>query len=212
VRVARARQRPCRQRRQAPAEAGSARWSRRRPGARGWSSLAISVCSAVVLAGTAAAGVQVSPTRIDPGSTARLFFWVANDGRHAIDGVAIGIPADFQLGEAEVKGGWRTSTRARTATWEGRRIAPGQFAFFSLTVKAPEREERALFSVLASSVGGATKTWQVRVDVVRAPPVRDERARLTATIALIVAAVAALLALGGGILALWLWLRPRPEL
>jgi uncharacterized protein YcnI len=175
-----------------------------------WSSLAISVYSALVLAGSAAAGVDVSPTRIDPGSTSRLFFWVANDGKTAIDGVAVGIPADFQLGEAESKSGWKTSVRSRTATWEGSKIAPGQFAFFSVTVRAPATEERALFSVLASTVKGGTQTWQARVDVVPAPPVHDDRARVTATIALIVAAVAALLALSGGILALWLWLRPRP--
>jgi uncharacterized protein YcnI len=176
----------------------------------GWSSLAISVCSALVLAGAAAADVQVSPTRIDPGSTSRLFFWVANEGTTAIDGVAVGIPTDFQLGEAESKSGWKTSVRSRTATWEGSKIAPGQFAFFSVTVKAPATEERALFSVLASTVKGGTQTWQARVDVVPAPPIRDDRARLTAMIALIVAAVAALVALCGGILALWLWLRPRP--
>jgi uncharacterized protein YcnI len=165
-----------------------------------------------VLAAPAAAGVQVSPQRIDPGATSRLFFWVANEGTTAIDGVAVGIPTDFQLGEAEAKGGWKTSVRSRTATWEGAKIAPGQFAFFSVTVKAPDTEERALFSVLASTVKGGTDTWQARVDVVRAPPIRDGRARVTATVALILAAVAALVALAGGLLALWLWLRPRPVL
>jgi uncharacterized protein YcnI len=177
-----------------------------------WSSLAISVCSALVLAATAAGGVQISPTRIDPGATARLFFWVANDGTTAIDGVAIGVPTDFQLAEAEAKAGWKTTVHSRTATWDGYKLRPGQFAFFSVTVRAPATEERALFSVLASTVKGGTSTWQARVDVVKAAPVHDDRARVTATIALIVAAAALLLALAGGILALWLWLRPRPEL
>jgi hypothetical protein len=58
---------------------------------------------------------------------------------------------------------------------------------------------------------GGTDTWQATVSVVPAQPTRDRSARLTATIALIVASIAALLALAGGILALYLWLRPRPE-
>jgi uncharacterized protein YcnI len=181
----------------------------------GWSSLGISVCSgiagALLLAVPAAAGVQVSPRRIDPGSTARLVFWVSNESKSPITAVAIGLPSDFQLGEAESKGSWQTKLRTRTATWEGHRIAPGQFAFFTLTVKAPTTRERAMFSILASKVSGATDTYHATVSVVRAQPTRDEDARLTATIALIVAGVATLLALAGGILSLWLLLRPRRD-
>jgi uncharacterized protein YcnI len=179
-----------------------------------WSSLVISACSALALAlflvPAAAADVEVSPQRIDPGSTARLVFWVANNTKTAVNAVAIGIPADFQLGEAEAKGSWKTSVHARTATWDGSRIAPGQFAFFTVTVKAPRTPERGMFSILTSKVTGSTDTYQATVSVVPAQPTRDDGARLTATIALILAAVAVLLALAGGLLALWLWLRPRP--
>jgi uncharacterized protein YcnI len=179
---------------------------------RGWSSLVISGCSAaaLALAPAAAADVEISPQRIDPGATARVFFWVANDAKSPITAVAIGIPSDFRLGEAEVKGSWKTAVHARTATWEGYRIASGQFAFFTMTVKAPPRQERAMFSVLASHADGSTATYQASVDVVPPQPTRDDGARLTATVALIIASVAGLLALGGGMLALWLWLRPRP--
>jgi uncharacterized protein YcnI len=175
-----------------------------------WSSLVISACSALVLTATATAGVDVSPQRIDPGATARLVFWVTNDSKSTIKAVAIGVPSDFQLAEAEAKGSWRTSTHTRTATWDGNRIAPGQFAFFVLTVRAPKIDERGVFSILASKADGSTATWQATVNVILAQPTRDARARLTATIALIVASIAALLALAGGILALYLWLRPRP--
>jgi uncharacterized protein YcnI len=177
----------------------------------GWSSLVISVCSALALAAPAAAGVDISPQRIDPGATTRLVFWVTNETAATITAVAIGVPTDFQLAEAEVKGSWKTSVRARTATWEGYKIAPGQFAFFTITVRSPKREERGVFSILASKTTGATATWQSAVDVVPAQPTRDSTARLTATIAIVVASVAVVLALAGGILSLWLWLRPRPE-
>ena len=167
---------------------------------------------ALVLAAPAAASVDIAPKRIDPGETARLVFWVTNEGKVPITGVAIGMPADFSLGEAETKAIWKTAVHARTATWEGYRIMPGQFASFAVTVKAPKMEERAVFTVLASMANGSTATWQTTTNVVPAQPTRDTNARLIATIALIVAGVAVVLALAGGILALWLWLRPRPEL
>ena len=54
-----------------------------------WSSLVISACSALALAlflvPAAAADVEVSPQRIDPGSTARLVFWVANNTKTAVN-------------------------------------------------------------------------------------------------------------------------------
>ncbi len=176
-----------------------------------WSSLVISACSAaLLLAPVAGADVEVSPQRIDPGSTARLFFWVANDGKSPITTVAIGVPTDFQLAEAESKGSWKTSVRQRTATWDGYKIAPGQFAFFSLTVRAPKTEEKGLFSILASHATGSTTTYQATVNVVPAMPTRDGDARRLATIGLIVGGVGLLVGLAAGILALWLWLRPRP--
>ena len=211
MRVARARQRLCGRRRQAAAEAGSARCRRRRPGARAWSSLGISAWSvALVLAAPAgAAGVDVSPRRIDPGGTARIAFWVSNDGKVPIVAVAVGIPVDFRLGEAETKGSWRTSVHKRTVSWDGYKIRPGQFAFFTLTVKAPQREERAMFTILSSAQNGSTRTQQATVDVVPPQPTNDASARRVATIALVIAIVGSVAALGAGILALWLWLRPR---
>ncbi|HEY6054956.1 MAG TPA: hypothetical protein VIU86_13555, partial [Gaiellaceae bacterium] len=77
-------------------------------------------------------------------------------------------------------------------------------------VRAPTTTERAVFAVLVSLANGRTVTYQPTVDVARAEAPRDEGARTLAEAALILAAVAVLLALGGGFLALWLWLRPRP--
>lgn len=181
----------------------------------GWSSRSISVCSglavaALVLAPAAAAHVVVTPERIDPGSDARLVFSVPDDESAAITRVAIGLPPDFELGESEVKGGWKTMTNARTVAWESGRIMPGQFAEFVLHVRTPATTERAVFPVLVSLANGRTVTYQPTVDVAKAQAPRDEGARTLAEVALILAAVAVLLALGGGFLALWLWLRPRP--
>ena len=180
----------------------------------GWSSRGIwasSVLAALALAPAAAADlVQVTPSRVDPGADVRLVFSVPNTGAVAITRVAIGLPPDVQLGEAETRGGWTTEARQRTVAWEGSRIAPGQFADFALLLHVPPTEERAVFSVLASQANGQTMSYQTSLTVASAPATRDHAARTLATAALIVASIAALLALGGSFLALWLWLRPRP--
>jgi hypothetical protein len=162
-----------------------------------------------VLAPVAAAGPEVSPTRVDPGTTPRLVFIVPNEEKVAIDRIAIGLPPDFRLLQAEVKGGWHTEVRERTVSWDGRSIMPNQLVTFTLQVEAPNIEERALFPVLVSLGNGRTLTHQVSLTVGPPAAPRDESARTLATAALIVAAVAVALALGGGLLAFWLWLRPR---
>jgi len=180
----------------------------------GWSSRATWGCSAVAgaalaLAPAAAAEPSVTPARVVPGSAARLVFTVPNEQRVSIRRVAIGLPPDFALAQAETKGGWQTERRERTVAWEGKSIMPGQLATFTLRVRAPNVEEQAVFPVLASLANGRTLTYRVWLTVARPPAPRDEGARTLATAALIVAAVAVLLALGSGLLALWLWLRPR---
>lgn len=192
------------------------RTSRSRPEGRGWSLLGIWVCSAcsvaLLAAPTAAASVEasVTPLRVSPGADARLVFSVPNSEKTAITRVAIGLPPDFSLSQAEAKGGWRTEVRERTVAWEGFQIRPNQFANFALEVHAPKVEERAIFPVLASFSDGRTVTHEVTLTVDWPASPRDDGARTLATAALIVAAVATLLALGAGLLALWLWLRRPP--
>ncbi len=181
-----------------------------------WSSLGIWVSSALVGAALLAApasgaGVDagVTPLRISPGADARLVFSVPNGEKRAITRVAIGLPPDFTLLQAEAKGGWRSEVRKRTVTWEGFQIRPNQFANFALEVHAPSVEERAIFPVLASLSDGRTITHEVTLTVDWPASPRDDGARTLATAALIVAAVATLLALAAGLLAVWLWLRRR---
>jgi len=179
-----------------------------------WSSRGISACSGLVLAlalaPAAAADVSILPGRVDPGREARLVFSVANESTSPIKTVSIGLPPDFELGEAEVKGSWKTDVNKRTVTWEGSRIAPGRLATFTLNVRAPRVEEKAMFSVLASLANGRTTSTALSYVTVRPAPIVDRTARQIATVALIVASVAAVVAMAGGLLALWLWLRPRP--
>jgi hypothetical protein len=168
-----------------------------------------------VLAPAAAAHVEVTPARvgparIDPGAEAQLTFSVPNEGSTAITRVSIGLPPDLDLGQIGQRAGWTVMRSPHLAAWRGGSIKPGELATFQITITAPRQVERALFTVLLSHAGGRTDTYRPGLMIARAPTTHDAGARRLAEAALIVALVAVVLALGGGFLALWLWLRPRP--
>lgn len=180
-----------------------------------WSSRGIWACSAglaalVLAPAAAAANVTVAPRRIAPGSEALLVFSVADEESVPITRVAVGLPPDFKRSEVETKPGWKVVPSPRTVLWEGSTIRPGRYGQFGLYVQAPKTEERAIFSVLVSLGNGKTLTYHPAIEVQRVSATRDHVSRVLATAALVVAIVAALVALAGGFVAFWLWLRPRP--
>jgi uncharacterized protein YcnI len=183
-----------------------------------WSSLVISACSALALAlafalalaAPAAAHVSITPKSVSAGSDVDLVIAVPNQSDpRGIVRVTIGVPAELQLDDAELKPGWTQQRAAQAITWTGGPIPKGQFATFGLRGTAPGRGETVLFNVLVGSRSGKTTTYRVALDV-RAHASRDVGARNLGKAALFVALAAALLALAGGFLALYVWLRPPP--
>jgi uncharacterized protein YcnI len=176
-----------------------------------WSSLSISVFSALTLAAPAAAHLSIDPAKVVRGQAVDLVFSVPNeDDAMGIDHVTLGIPADFQLDDGEAKPGWTQSRTGQAITWSGGRIPKGQYATFSIRGTAPAKAETVLFNVLVGDRTGKTITYRVPLDVT-ATTGQDNGARTLGKAALGVAIVAALLALGALFVGLYLWLRPpRP--
>ena len=178
-----------------------------------WSSLVISGCSvAAALAGPAAARAHLSltPSSVNAGSDVDLTFAVPNDDDpNGVVRVTLGIPMDFQLDDAEAKPGWTQSRAGQSVTWSGGRIPRGQYATFGIRGTSPSRWETVLFNVLVGSGVGKTTTYRVGLNV-RAHPQRDVGARTLGKAALIVAIGAGVVALAGGFLALYVWLKPPP--
>jgi uncharacterized protein YcnI len=173
-----------------------------------WSSLSISVCSALVLAAPAAAHLSVNPGRIHTGELVDVTFSVPNeDDAIGIDHVTLGIPADFQLDDAEAKPGWAQSRTGQAITWSGGHIPKNQFATFSIRGTAPSKAETVLFNVLVGDRTGKSITYRVGLDVT-ATSDQDKGARTLGKAALGVAIVAAVLALGALFVGLYVWLRP----
>ena len=123
--------------------------------------------------------------------------------------MTLGIPADFQLDDAEAKPGWTQSRTGQAITWSGGLIPTRQYATFSIRGTAPSRAETVLFNVLVGDRTGKSITYRVGLDI-SATSSQDHGARTLGKAALGVAIVAAILALGALFVGLYLWLRPPP--
>jgi uncharacterized protein YcnI len=175
-----------------------------------WSSLSISVCSALVLAAPAGAHLSIDPPNVLKGAPVDLVFSVPNEADGVgVNHVTLGIPQDFKLDDAEAKPGWAQSRTGQAVTWSGGLIPKGTFARFAIRGTAPAKVETVLFNVLVGDRTGKSITYRVGLDVTAAAN-EDKGARTLGKAALGVAIVAAVLALGALFIGLYLWLRPPP--
>ena len=176
-----------------------------------WSSLVISVCSALVFAGAASAHLSIDPQRVQPGAEVDLVFSVPNeDDAVGVDHVTLGIPADFDLDDAEAKPGWTQSRTGQAVTWSGGLIPKGQFARFAIRGTAPAKSETVLFNVLVGDRTGKSITYRVGLDVAATQHRRTRARARSAKAALVIAIVAALLALVALFAWVYRWIRPTP--
>jgi uncharacterized protein YcnI len=176
----------------------------------GWSSLAISVCSALIFAAPAGAHLSINPDTVRAGALVDLVFSVPNaDDPNGIDHVTIGAPQVFLLDDGESITGWTQARTGQSVTWTGGNIPPRQFARFTIRGTVPEQAGTVLFNVLVGDRTGKSITYRVGVGVVAHGP-RDNGARSLGKAALIVALIGAGLALAALFVALYVWLRPPP--
>jgi uncharacterized protein YcnI len=176
----------------------------------GWSSLAISVSSALVFTGAASAHLSIDPAKVTKGAAVDLVFSIPNEADPVgVDHVTLGIPSDFDLDDAEAKPGWSQSRTGQAITWSGGNILKGQYATFAIRGTAPEKVETVLFTVLVGDRHGKSITYRVGLDV-QAHGAQDSGARSLGRAALLVAIIAGGLALVALFTALYVWLRPPP--
>jgi uncharacterized protein YcnI len=175
-----------------------------------WSSLVISISSALVFASVASAHLSIDPHRVDTGAEVDLVFSVPNeDDAVGVDHVTLGIPADFDLDDAEAKPGWTQSRTGQAVTWSGGLIPKGQFARFTIRGTAPAKTETVLFNVLVGDRTGKSITYRVGLDVA-STTTEDSSARSLGKAALVIAIVAAVLALVALFAWVYRWIRPTP--
>jgi uncharacterized protein YcnI len=132
----------------------------------GWSSLAILVCSALVLAVPAAAHVYPTPSYVPGGKTSTLALSVPNERDVPMSAVTLTVPEGFRVVGAQPAGGWTAAVTDRSATWSGGEL-PGR-GTANLTVELEAPAEPGSVSLLAEETypDGGVVRWPVAVTVV----------------------------------------------
>ncbi len=126
-----------------------------------WSSLAISVCSALVAAAPAAAHVTMTPPFLAAGETATLSLTGPNERDAPMTGFQVTAPPAFRILHVHSAQGWESGVMGSTATWSGRSLAPGSEASFTLHVEVPDEPGPAVFAAAQLYPGGAAVHWRV---------------------------------------------------
>jgi len=80
-----------------------------------WSSLAISVCSALVLAVPAAGHITVVPPFVSSAGTATLTLTAPNERDEPMTGLVVTVPDGFRISRAEQGEGWVSGHGSTTA-------------------------------------------------------------------------------------------------
>jgi uncharacterized protein YcnI len=155
----------------------------------GWSSLAISVCSALALAGSAAAHITVVPPFVAAGDTTTLRVTGPNERDADMTRFALTVPSEFRIVEVISEDSWRGSIRGQTATWNGGRLGSGSEATFTLEVEGPTEPGPASLEAAQLYPGGAIVRWPVALTVTPAAEATSQNlgwAVVTALVGLVV--------------------------
>ena len=151
----------------------------------GWSSLAISACSALVLAGTASAHVVATPGFLPSGSSESITFSGPNERDDPMTGFALRVPSGFEIEHAHEVTGWDESVADSTATWNGGPLATDAEVGFGMTLKTDmepgvvELQARQLYA------DGSVVSWPVALTVTPAAESSSQNLALAGVVALI---------------------------
>ncbi len=160
----------------------------------GWSSLAISVCSALALAGTAAAHVVATPTFLPSGSSESITFAAPNERDDPMTGFALTVPAGLEIEHAHPVDGWVESQEGSTATWTNGVLEPNAEIGFGMSLKADA--DPGLVTVQAEQryEDGSVVSWPVVLTITPAEESPSQNLALAGIVALI--GVLAVVAIG----------------
>ena len=151
----------------------------------GWSSLAISVCSALVLAGTASAHVVATPGFLPSGSSESITFSGPNERDDPMTGFTLKVPAGLEIEHAHEVSGWDESVAGATATWNGGRLAMDMEVGFGMTLKADLEPGIVELQAHQLYADGSVVSWPVALTVTPGEESSSQNLALVGVVALI---------------------------
>ena len=153
----------------------------------GWSSLAISVCSAValLLAAPAAAHVVASPTFLPSKSSESISLEVPNERFDPMTSFTVSAPDGLEIEHAHPVDGWDGTVEDGAATWTGGSLAATTTATFGVTLKANVDPGVVTLDAKQGYDSGAVVEWPVALTVTPAEQSPSENIALAGVVGLI---------------------------
>ena len=151
----------------------------------GWSSLAISVCSALFFVGSAAAHVVATPAYLPSKSSESIIFEVPNERSEAMTSFTVTAPDGLEIEHAHPTGGWTGVTDGSSATWSDGSLAAGAIAYFGVTLKAEMEPGSAALEADQHYDSGAAVNWPVPITVTPAAESPSQNLALAGIVGLI---------------------------
>lgn len=151
----------------------------------GWSSLAISVCSALVLAGAASAHVVATPGFLPSGSAESITFSAPNERDDPMTAFSVTVPAGLTMEHAHEVAGWDESVDGSTTTWTGGPLASGAEIGFGMTLKVDAEPGVVELQAKQLYADGSAVSWPVALTVTPAAESSSQNLALAGVVALI---------------------------
>jgi uncharacterized protein YcnI len=153
----------------------------------GWSSLAISVCSAVALLLAAPAGAHVvaTPAFLPSGSSKSITFSGPNERDEPMTSFALTVPSGLVIEHAHEVGGWDESIDGSTATWTGGSLAPNVEVAFGITLEADVDPGVVELQAEQRYDDGSVVAWPVALTITPAEESPSENLALAGVVGLI---------------------------
>ena len=162
----------------------------------GWSSLAISVCSALLFVGSASAHVVPTPQFLPSQSTESVILDVPNERDEPMTGFVVTAPPGLEIEHAHPADGWTEELGASSARWTGGPLAALTTTTFGISLRAATGPGEVVLETELLYDSGAVVTWPVPMTVTPAEESASQNLALAAVVGLIgllvVAAVAML--------------------
>jgi uncharacterized protein YcnI len=134
----------------------------------GWSSLAISVCSALgilVFAGSASAHVIAMPTYIPSKGSEAIILEVPNERPDPMTSFVVNVPSGIEIEHAHPADGWSESVEGATARWTGGSLPARTQVDFRLTLKADVEPGAVALDAEQLYGDGGVVTWPVSITI-----------------------------------------------
>ena len=151
----------------------------------GWSSLAISVSSAFLFAGSASAHVFPTPQFLPSQSTESVILDVPNERDEPMSGFVVTAPAGLEIEHAHPTDGWEEEFDAATARWSGGSLAALTTTTFGISLKATAEPGEVVLETELLYDSGAEVRWPVALTVTPAEDGPSQNVALAAIVGLI---------------------------